>query len=64
MVGQQLEAVLLLQQRRIVRRTQEQALRGRPSVDSSIAPAAETNSRRTEQTLIDSGVSISCSRDK
>ncbi len=44
MVGQQVAAVLLLQQRQIVSRTLEQALRGRPAGGRSIAPAAETNS--------------------
>ncbi len=44
MVGQQLAAVFFLQQRQIVSRTLEQALRGRPAGGCSIAPAAETNS--------------------
>jgi hypothetical protein len=43
-VGQQVAAVLLLQQRQIVSRTLEQTLRGRPAVGGSIFPAAETNS--------------------
>jgi hypothetical protein len=43
-VGQQLAAVFFLQQRQIVSRTLEQALRFRPAVGGSIFPAAETNS--------------------
>jgi hypothetical protein len=42
-VGQQLAAVFFLQQRQIVSRTLEQALRARPAVGSSIFPAAKTN---------------------
>ncbi len=65
-MAQQLSAVFFLQQRQIVNRTQEQSLNGRPVQLAAVffLQQRQIVSRRTEQALNDSGVSISCSRDK